>query len=80
MQGGGWCNTIASCSYRKTTALGSSKYMDRQVKFAGILSSDPYENPGKYSFRVGNTLNRKTECQKSLGINVPMLDYTMICR
>ncbi|KAK1400821.1 hypothetical protein POM88_000426 [Heracleum sosnowskyi] len=43
--GGGWCNAIASCSYRKTTALGSSKYMGHEVKFAEILSSDPSKNP-----------------------------------
>ena len=28
------------------TALGSSKYMDTQVPFSGILSSDPANNPG----------------------------------
>lgn len=46
IQGGGWCNTIDSCSFRKLTALGSSKYMDRQVQFSGILSSDQSHNPG----------------------------------
>uniref|UniRef100_A0A165ZVE0 Pectin acetylesterase n=2 Tax=Daucus carota subsp. sativus TaxID=79200 RepID=A0A165ZVE0_DAUCS len=50
IEGGGWCNTIASCSYRKTTALGSSKYMDLEVKFGGILSSDPSENPDFFSW------------------------------
>lgn len=49
VQGGGWCNSISSCSLRKMTALGSSKYMDRQVPFSGILSSDPAQNPGKAS-------------------------------
>lgn len=49
MQGGGWCHTKSSCSLRKMTALGSSKYMDRQVPFSGILSSDPAQNPGKAS-------------------------------
>ena len=46
-QGGGWCNSIPSCSHRKMTPLGSSKFMDRQVHFSGILSSDPLQNPGK---------------------------------
>ncbi|XP_074379197.1 pectin acetylesterase 5-like [Apium graveolens] len=50
IEGGGWCNTIASCSYRTTTALGSSKYMDHEVKFSGILSSDRYENPDFFSW------------------------------
>ncbi|KAK9289829.1 hypothetical protein L1049_007989 [Liquidambar formosana] len=45
IEGGGWCNTIASCSFRKTTALGSSNYMERQVRFAGILSPVVSENP-----------------------------------
>lgn len=49
MQGGGWCHSIASCSQRKVTALGSSKYMESQVHFSGILSSDPAQNPGKAS-------------------------------
>ncbi|XP_042511541.1 pectin acetylesterase 5-like [Macadamia integrifolia] len=45
MEGGGWCETVASCSTRKRTALGSSKYMDRVVPFSGILSSDASQNP-----------------------------------
>lgn len=52
--------------------------MDHEVKFAGMLSSDPSENPGKYKFIVGTTSDKKTECQKSLGIDVPMLDYLTI--
>ncbi|KAF8396771.1 hypothetical protein HHK36_018403 [Tetracentron sinense] len=50
IEGGGWCNTVASCSFRKTTALGSSDYMDRQVRFAGILSQDPSENPDFFNW------------------------------
>ncbi|KAK9069302.1 hypothetical protein SSX86_013418 [Deinandra increscens subsp. villosa] len=50
LEGGGWCNTIASCSFRKTTALGSSKYMDHQVQFSGILSCDPSSNPDFYNW------------------------------
>ncbi|RVW33804.1 Pectin acetylesterase 5 [Vitis vinifera] len=46
--GGGWCNTVASCLIRKTTALGSSNYMERQVRFSGILSHDSSQNPGKF--------------------------------
>nr|XP_043610326.1 pectin acetylesterase 5-like [Erigeron canadensis] len=50
IEGGGWCNTIASCSFRKMTALGSSKYMDRHVQFSGILSSDQSHNPDFYNW------------------------------
>ncbi|CAI0471813.1 unnamed protein product [Linum tenue] len=50
IEGGGWCNTIESCSYRSRTALGSSKFMDRQVIFAGMLSRDPSQNPEDSSF------------------------------
>ncbi|KAL6277900.1 hypothetical protein ACE6H2_021501 [Prunus campanulata] len=38
MQGGGWCNTIESCSWRKGTPLGSSKYMDGRVPFPGYFN------------------------------------------
>ncbi|EXC30994.1 hypothetical protein L484_021294 [Morus notabilis] len=44
IEGGGWCNTIESCSLRKMTALGSSNYMERRIHFSGILSRDPSEN------------------------------------
>ncbi|KAF3449196.1 hypothetical protein FNV43_RR09924 [Rhamnella rubrinervis] len=50
IEGGGWCNTIASCSLRKNTALGSSKYMERLVHFSGILSRDPSQNPDFFNW------------------------------
>uniref|UniRef100_A0A2N9I1B5 Pectin acetylesterase n=1 Tax=Fagus sylvatica TaxID=28930 RepID=A0A2N9I1B5_FAGSY len=50
MEGGGWCNSIASCSSRKLTALGSSKYMERQVPFNGILSPHPSQNPDFFNW------------------------------
>ncbi|KAM7264450.1 hypothetical protein ACFE04_002133 [Oxalis oulophora] len=50
IEGGGWCNTIESCSLRATTPLGSSKYMDTQVHFSGILSSDPSQNPDFFNW------------------------------
>ncbi|XP_031252579.1 pectin acetylesterase 5-like, partial [Pistacia vera] len=45
LEGGGWCNSVASCLSRKTTPLGSSNFMEQQVRFAGILSSDTSQNP-----------------------------------
>ncbi|GMY14549.1 pectin acetylesterase 5-like [Fagus crenata] len=50
IEGGGWCNSIASCSSRKLTALGSSKYMERQVPFTGILSPHPSQNPDFFNW------------------------------
>lgn len=52
VQGGGWCSSISTCSFRKNTKLGSSKYMERQVPFLGILSHDPLQNPGTSIFVV----------------------------
>ncbi|OAY41310.1 pectin acetylesterase 5 isoform X1 [Manihot esculenta] len=50
IEGGGWCNTIASCLDRKTTPLGSSRYMQRQVPFAGLLSKNPSQNPDFFNW------------------------------
>ncbi|KAL0719766.1 hypothetical protein Bca4012_069090 [Brassica carinata] len=45
LEGGSWCNTIASCSARAMTRLGSSNYFEHEVSFQGVLSSDPSKNP-----------------------------------
>ena len=37
-QGGGWCNSTESCSERKMTEFGSSKFMEA-LEFTGILSN-----------------------------------------
>ncbi|KAL6138723.1 hypothetical protein ACLB2K_064002 [Fragaria x ananassa] len=50
IEGGGWCNTMKSCSLRKWTPLGSSKYMDHRVPFSGILSSHSSENPDFFNW------------------------------
>ncbi|KAE8657769.1 Pectin acetylesterase 6 [Hibiscus syriacus] len=50
LEGGGWCNTIRSCVFRKTTRRGSSKFMEKQLNFTGILSNKPEENPGFYNW------------------------------
>ncbi|OIV91043.1 hypothetical protein TanjilG_17003 [Lupinus angustifolius] len=46
LEGGGWCNTIRNCVYRKASRHGSSKYMESQIPFMGILSNKAEENPG----------------------------------
>lgn len=48
-QGGGWCNTVRSCVYRKKTRRGSLNYMEKQLEFSGILSNKAEENPGLLS-------------------------------
>ncbi|KAG0478312.1 hypothetical protein HPP92_013031, partial [Vanilla planifolia] len=49
-QGGGWCNDINSCLYRKKSRRGSSYYMEKQLQFSGILSNKPEENPDFYNW------------------------------
>ncbi|KAK9054786.1 hypothetical protein SSX86_025865 [Deinandra increscens subsp. villosa] len=46
LEGGGWCNTIRACVYRKTTRRGSSKFFEKILPFTGILSNKAEENPG----------------------------------
>lgn len=50
LEGGGWCNTIRSCVYRKTTRRGSSTYMEKQLPFTGILSNKAEENPDFFNW------------------------------
>ncbi|KAI3946909.1 hypothetical protein MKW98_003472, partial [Papaver atlanticum] len=45
LEGGGWCNTVRNCVYRKTSRRGSSKFMEREIPFVGILSNKAEENP-----------------------------------
>ncbi|GJM92224.1 hypothetical protein PR202_ga08667 [Eleusine coracana subsp. coracana] len=51
LQGGGWCNTTESCSKRKMTELGSSKFMEA-VNFTRILSNRHHENPDFYDWNI----------------------------
>ncbi|CAI8603632.1 unnamed protein product [Vicia faba] len=50
LEGGGWCDTIRNCVYRKKTRRGSSKYMENQIPFTGILSNKPEENPDFFNW------------------------------
>ncbi|CAL1407805.1 unnamed protein product [Linum trigynum] len=50
LEGGGWCNSIRTCVYRKTTRRGSSRYMEKQLAFTGILSNRAEENPDFYNW------------------------------
>ncbi|KAK1412271.1 hypothetical protein QVD17_33385 [Tagetes erecta] len=50
LEGGGWCDTIASCVYRKTTRRGSSKFFEKQLTFTGILSNKAQDNPDFFNW------------------------------
>ncbi|PIA60607.1 hypothetical protein AQUCO_00300241v1 [Aquilegia coerulea] len=50
LEGGGWCNDIRSCVYRKKSRRGSSAYMEKQIPFTGILSNKPEENPDFFNW------------------------------
>ncbi|KAK4424483.1 Pectin acetylesterase 10 [Sesamum alatum] len=50
LEGGGWCNNLRSCIYRKTTHRGSSKYFEKLIPFTGILSNKPEENPDFFNW------------------------------
>ncbi|KAF5477578.1 hypothetical protein F2P56_004203 [Juglans regia] len=45
-EGGGWCNNVTTCLSRKSTRLGSSKEMVKEVAFSGLLSKFKKFNPG----------------------------------
>ncbi|XP_022743077.1 pectin acetylesterase 12-like [Durio zibethinus] len=50
LEGGGWCNNIRTCVYRKKTRHGSSMYMEKQIPFTGILSDKAEENPDFFNW------------------------------
>ncbi|KAE8660239.1 Pectin acetylesterase 6 [Hibiscus syriacus] len=50
LEGSGWRNNIRTCVFRKTTRPGSSKFMEKQLNFTGILRNKPEENPGSYNW------------------------------
>ncbi|XP_052192115.1 pectin acetylesterase 12-like [Diospyros lotus] len=50
LEGGGWCNSIRTCVYRKKTRHGSSNYMEKQIPFTGILSNRAEENPDFFNW------------------------------
>ncbi|KAK6934838.1 Pectinacetylesterase/NOTUM [Dillenia turbinata] len=65
-EGGGWCNNVTICLSRRDTRLGSSKAMDKQVTFSGILSKKQKFNPGVLSFLDSsvNILASEKRCLK----------------
>ncbi|XP_054803177.1 pectin acetylesterase 12-like [Prosopis cineraria] len=50
LEGGGWCNDVRTCVYRKKTRRGSSHFMEKEIPFTGILSNDAAQNPDFYNW------------------------------
>ncbi|KAI4325043.1 hypothetical protein MLD38_030471 [Melastoma candidum] len=50
LEGGGWCQNVNNCIFRKTTRRGSSKFMEKELAFTGILSDKPEENPDFFNW------------------------------
>lgn len=50
LEGGGWCNNLRSCIYRKKTHRGSSTLFEKQIPFTGILSNKAEENPDFFNW------------------------------
>lgn len=50
LAGGGWCNNVSSCLWRKTIGLGSSTYMEKFLPFNGILSNKAEHNPDFFNW------------------------------
>ncbi|WCJ28987.1 Pectinacetylesterase family protein [Euphorbia peplus] len=50
MEGGGWCETIASCLERRNTYKGSSLKMNRTTGFNGFIGPIPTSNPDFYNW------------------------------
>ncbi|XP_068659800.1 pectin acetylesterase 12-like isoform X2 [Aristolochia californica] len=50
LEGGGWCNNVRTCVYRKKSGRGSSNYMTKEIAFTGILSNKAEENPDFFNW------------------------------
>ncbi|CAH8388572.1 unnamed protein product [Eruca vesicaria subsp. sativa] len=50
LEGGGWCDNIRNCVYRKKSRRGSSNYMEKQIQFTGILSNKAQDNPDFFNW------------------------------
>lgn len=50
LEGGGWCNNVRACQFRKTSRRGSSDLMEKEIPFGGIMSNSPVDNPDFYSW------------------------------
>ncbi|KAJ8766791.1 hypothetical protein K2173_008345 [Erythroxylum novogranatense] len=49
-EGGSWCNSTDDCMQRKSTRLGSSNFMEKELPFIGMLSNKSEENPDFFNW------------------------------
>ncbi|XXG66723.1 hypothetical protein AAC387_Pa06g0243 [Persea americana] len=49
-EGGGWCNNVSTCLNRKSTRLGSSTKMAKEIELSGLLSNKEKFNPDFYNW------------------------------
>ncbi|XP_048437473.1 pectin acetylesterase 8-like isoform X1 [Pyrus x bretschneideri] len=49
-EGGGWCNTVATCLDRSNNSFGSSTKMEKIMSFSGVLSNKQKTNPDFYNW------------------------------
>ncbi|KAL6627811.1 hypothetical protein ACP70R_031537 [Stipagrostis hirtigluma subsp. patula] len=50
LEGGGWCNNVRGCQFRKGSRRGSSDLMEKEIPFGGIMSRSPADNPDFYNW------------------------------
>ncbi|CAO2184739.1 unnamed protein product [Urochloa humidicola] len=50
LEGGGWCNNVRACQFRKTSRRGSSDLMEKEIPFGGVMSNSPADNPDFYNW------------------------------
>ncbi|XP_062197856.1 pectin acetylesterase 3-like isoform X2 [Phragmites australis] len=50
LEGGGWCNNVRACQFRKGSRRGSSELMEKEIPFTGIMSNSPADNPDFYNW------------------------------
>ncbi|XP_027363630.1 pectin acetylesterase 12-like [Abrus precatorius] len=50
LEGGGWCNNVRTCVFRKKTRRGSSTFMEKEIPFTGILSNKAEDNPDFFNW------------------------------
>ena len=77
-QGGGWCNNVRTCVYRKKTRRGSSTFMEKEIPFTGILSNKPEDNPGSHSIELPRLLNLCFSVYLPIDLAVWLMLFNMI--
>ncbi|KAK3164271.1 hypothetical protein QOZ80_1AG0015090 [Eleusine coracana subsp. coracana] len=50
LEGGGWCNNVRACQFRRGSRRGSSDLMEKEIPFTGIMGNSPADNPDFYNW------------------------------